>query len=128
VREAVARVDPLLPITDLRSMREQLRENLAHERFVAGASIGSAVLATALAALGFYGVLAYTVAQRAREIALRVALGASAERIRRIVLERVAVMASVGLGSGVAAAVLLGRAAEGLLFGVETGDPLALAG
>ena len=128
VRDTMARVDPLVPIRDLRTMRQQLRGDLALERFVAGTSISSAALATALAGLGLYGVLAYTVAQRAREIALRVALGAPASRVRRIVIQRTAVTASIGVLLGLIAALLLGRAAQSLLLGVEPGDPLAIAG
>jgi predicted permease len=128
VRETVARVAPTVPITDLRTMRQQVRENLATERFVAGASTAFAVLATALAALGLYGVLAYSVAQRSREIALRFALGAPAGRIRAMVLRQVGAMALTGVVLGTAVALLLGRAARSLLFGVEAADPVALIG
>ncbi len=128
VRETAVRVDPIVPITGLRTMAQQVRENTATERFVAGTSAAFAALATALAALGLYGVLAYSVAQRSREIGLRVALGAPAGRIRAMVLRQVATMASTGVMLGVAAALLLGRAAQGLLFGVEAGDPAAFVG
>ena len=128
VRETVARVAPTVPVTDLRTMRQQVRENLARERFVAGASTAFAVLATALAALGLYGVLAYSVAQRSREIALRFALGAPAARIRAMVLRQVGVMALAGVALGLVAALLLGRAAQSLLFGVAAADPVALTG
>jgi ABC-type antimicrobial peptide transport system permease subunit len=108
-------------------MEQQFRANISTERFVAQTSTAFAVLATALAALGLYGVLAYSVAQRSREIGLRVALGAPTGRIRRMVLRQVAGMAVIGLVLGAAAAALLGRAARSLLFGVEAGDPLVLA-
>jgi predicted permease len=127
VRETVTRVDPIVPIANLRTMQQQVRENLSTERYVAAASTAFAVLATALAGLGLYGVLAYSVAQRSREIGLRVALGAPTARIRRMVLRQVAGMAVGGVVLGAAAAALLGRAAQSLLFGVETADPLALA-
>ncbi|HJR68670.1 MAG TPA: ABC transporter permease, partial [Gammaproteobacteria bacterium] len=128
VREAATRVDPVVPITGLRPMQDQVRENVATERFFAGASTALAVLTTALAALGLYGVLAYSVAQRSREIGLRFALGAPASRVRRMVLRQVATMALVGIVLGVAAALPLARAASSLLFGVAAGDPVALAG
>jgi predicted permease len=128
IRETATRVDPIVPITDLRTMRQQTRENLSTERFAAGASTAFAVLATVLAGLGLYGVLAYSVAQRSREIGLRIALGSPASRIRGMVLRQVAVMAAAGIALGVAAAWLLGRAAQGLLFGIEAGDPIALVG
>jgi putative ABC transport system permease protein len=127
VRETVARVDPLMPITNLQTMQQQLRTNVEIERFVAGAATAFAVLATVLAALGLYGVLAYSVAQRAREIGLRVALGAPANRIRGMVLRQVAGMAVSGIVLGAVAAWFLGYAARAVLFGVEAGDPLALA-
>jgi ABC-type antimicrobial peptide transport system permease subunit len=126
VRETVTAAAPTVPITDLRTMEQQVRENLATERFVAAASTAFAVLATALAALGLYGLLAYSVAQRSREIALRFALGAPASRIRAMVLRQVGAMASVGVALGIAGALLLGRAARSLLFGVEIVDPVAL--
>jgi predicted permease len=128
VRETVARLAPTVPILDLRTMREQVRENLAEQRFFAGAATAFAVLATALAALGLYGVLAYSVAQRSREIALRFALGAPAARIRAMVVRQVGAIAVVGVALGAGGALLLGRAARSLLFGVEAANPVALAG
>jgi predicted permease len=128
VREAAARVDPVVPVQDLRTMQQQVRENLATERFVAGASTAFAVLATVLAGLGLYGVLAYSVAQRSREIGLRFALGAPAARIRAMVLRQVMRMAVIGIVLGVAAAWLLGRAAGSLLFGIDAGNPVVLGG
>jgi predicted permease len=127
VRETVARVDSLTAATNLRTMEQQFRENIAIERFFAGTSTAFAVLATALAALGLYGVLAFSVAQRSREIGLRIALGAAASRVRGMVLRQVVGMAVIGIVVGAAAAVVLGRAAQSLLFGVEASDPLALA-
>jgi ABC-type antimicrobial peptide transport system permease subunit len=83
-------------------------------------------LATALAGLGLYGVLAYSVAQRSREIGLRVALGAPAGRIRGMVLKQVTRMALIGVVLGVIATWILGRAAQSILFGVGVGNPLVL--
>jgi predicted permease len=126
VRETIARVDTTMAITNLRTVEQQLRENSATERFVAGAATAFAILATVLAALGLYGVLAYSVEQRTREIGLRVALGAPTDRIRGMVLRQVTGMAVVGVVLGAIAAWLLGRAAQSLLFGIGAGDPLAL--
>jgi ABC-type antimicrobial peptide transport system permease subunit len=126
IRETVPRIDPTVPVRNLQTMDQQFRANIVVERFVAGTSTAFAVLATALAALGLYGVLAYSVAQRSREIGLRVALGAPTSRIRTMVLKQVARMAVIGVVVGVVAALVLGRAAQNLLFGVEAGDPLAL--
>src|SRR5690606_2094378 len=96
VRETAARVDSVVPITNLRTMEQQVRESVATERFAAGMSTAFAALATVLAGLGLYGVLAYTVAQRSREIGLRFALGAPASRIRGMVLRQVMAIAAVG--------------------------------
>ena len=127
IRETVASAVPGEPVWNLQTMEQQFRSNIAIVRFFAGTSTAFAVLATALAALGLYGVLAFSVAQRSREIGLRVALGAPTARIRGMVLRQVARMAVSGVVLGVAAAWLFGRATQGLLFGVEAGDPLALA-
>jgi putative ABC transport system permease protein len=126
IRTAINRVDPTTPIADLQPMEQQFRETIAAERFFAQTSTVFAVLATALAALGLYGVLAYSVAQRAREIALRFALGARPTRIRWMVLRQVALMAVIGVGLGTIAAWGLGRAAQNVVFGVEPGSLLAL--
>ncbi len=127
VRETVARVEPTMPVWNLQTMERQFRANIAVERFIAGTATAFAVLATSLAALGLYGVLAFSVAQRSREIGLRVALGAPTGRIRGMVLRQVAGMAAIGIVVGATAAVLLGRAAQSVLFGVEAGDPFMLA-
>jgi predicted permease len=127
IRETVASAAPAEPVWNLQTMEQQFRSNIAIVRFFAGTSTAFALLATALAALGLYGVLAYSVAQRSREIGLRFALGAPAGRIRGMVMRQVARMAVIGVVLGVAAAWFLGRATRGLLFGVEAGDPLALA-
>jgi predicted permease len=127
VRETVARVDPATAVTNLRTMEEQLHANVAIERFFAGTSTAFAMLATALAALGVYGVLAFSVALRSRELGLRIALGAPADRVRGMVLRQVAGMAVTGAVLGAAAAAVLGRAAQSILFGVEAGSPVALA-
>jgi putative ABC transport system permease protein len=127
VRETVARVDPTMPITKLQTVEQQFRDNIAIERFFARTSLVFALLATVLAALGLYGVLAYSVAQRSREIGLRVALGAPMSRIRRMVLRQVMRMAVIGIVLGGIAAAIFGRAAQSVLFGVEAGNPLVLA-
>jgi ABC-type antimicrobial peptide transport system permease subunit len=127
IRDTAARIEPTRPITNLRTMEQQFRENIAIERFAAGTSTVFALLATGLAALGLYGVLAYSVAQRSREIGLRVALGAPTSRVRAMVLRQVVWMAVIGVVIGAAAASVFGRAAQSLLFGVEAGYPLMLA-
>ena len=90
-------------------------------------SASFAVLATLLAAIGLYGVLAYTVAQRTREIGVRMALGADAGRVRAMVLRQVSVMMVVGGVIGVAGALGLGKAASSLLFELKGYDPVVFA-
>jgi ABC-type antimicrobial peptide transport system permease subunit len=109
------------------TMEQRFLDSIAIERFAVGAASALAVIATALAALGLYGVLAYSVARRSREIGMRFALGATEARICGMVLRQVTRMAATGLVFGAAAAWLLGRAAQSLLFGVWAGDPFALA-
>ena len=107
----------------LKTLPAQARESTASERFVGTLAGAFAALATLLAAVGLYGVLAYTVAQRTREIGVRMALGANAGDVRRMVLRQVGLMALVGGIIGIAGAVALGRAAGSLLFGLEGNDP-----
>ena len=83
--------------------------------------------ARVLASLGLYGVLSYSVAQRTREMGLRLALGAAPERLRSMVLRQVAWMATIGGALGLAAALVLGRAAQSLLFGLSPSDPAVLS-
>ncbi len=126
VPRVVTGLDPELPVDKPTTMRQVIDENVFIERLVATLSAGFALLATVLAAVGLYGVLAYFVAQRTREIGLRLALGATAARLRAMVLKQVAVMAGIGVPLGLVLAVLIGRAAEVLLFGLKGYDPLVL--
>ena len=122
----VARMDSDLPVDGLRTMEEQINENVFLDRFISTMSAAFAVLATILAAIGLYGVLAYTVAQRTREIGLRMALGASKDSVRGMVLKQVGRMVAIGGILGLAAAIGLGRAAESLLFGMEGFDGVVI--
>jgi ABC-type antimicrobial peptide transport system permease subunit len=119
----VAGLDPNLPVQRLVSLPEQVRQNVFMDRMVGSLSAAFAILATILAAVGLYGVLAYTVAMRTREIGIRMALGASAATVRALVLRQVGLMMLVGGVIGLAAALALGRAAESLLYGVAGRDP-----
>ncbi len=96
----IARLDPNLPIEDLKTMPQQVRENVFLDRMISTLSAAFALLATVLAAVGLYGVLAYTVSQRTREIGLRMALGADGPRVRGMILRQVAWMTLVAFGAG----------------------------
>ena len=122
----IKRLDPNLPIHDMKTMQVQVRENMFLDRMISMLSAAFAMLATLLAAVGLYGVLAYTVAQRTREFGLRMALGADAGRVRGLVLGQVGRMTIVGGVVGVVAALALGRVARSLLFELDAHDPLTL--
>ena len=128
IPKVVARLDPNLPVENLRTMPQQVRENVFLDRFISVLSTAFACLATLLAAVGLYGVLAYTVSQRTREIGLRMALGAAPARVRRMVLRQVGLMTIVGGAVGLAAAVALARLAQSLLFQMQGSDPVVLVG
>ena len=124
INAAIARLDPNLPVVGLKTLQQQVVENVFLDRMISTLSALFAVLATVLAAIGLYGVLAYTVAQRTREIGVRMALGADSGRVRGMVLRQVGWMTAVGGIVGLAGAVGLGRLARSLLFEMSGTDPL----
>jgi len=127
IPKVVSALDPTLPVADLRTMPEQIRQNVSLDRVITVLSAAFASLATLLAAIGLYGVLAYTVSQRTREIGVSMALGAAPARVRSMVLRQVCVMTAVGGAIGLATAVALGRLAESLLFKLNGYDPAVLS-
>src|SRR6202022_3665625 len=104
------------------------RNNTFLDRMTKTLSAAFALLATLLAAVGLYGVLAYIVSQRTREIGLRMALGAAPSRVRGMVMRQVGVMTAIGGTIGLAAAVGLGQLARSLLFQLRGYDPAVLIG
>jgi predicted permease len=128
VRPAVATIDPNLPVENLRTMDQTINDNIAEDRIVAILSAAFALVATLLASVGLYGVLAYTVAQRTRELGVRMALGAAPADVRQMVLRQVGLMTIVGGLAGLAAAIGFGGLAQSLLFEIKGYDPLVLAG
>ena len=127
ITAVVKRLDPNLPIENLETLPEQVRNNTFLDRMMTTLSAAFALVATLLAAIGLYGVLAYTVAQRTREIGLRMALGAAPDRVRAMVLRQVATMTLVGALVGLAGALGVGRAAQSILFQMSGADPAVLA-
>ncbi len=117
-------IDPNMPVEELKTMPQQIRENIFMDRMISILSAAFAALATILAGVGLYGVLSYTVAQRTREIGVRMALGADARAVQAMVLRQVSVMMAIGGVVGLGAALGIGKAAKSLLYGLEGNDPL----
>jgi predicted permease len=126
IRREVTKLDSNLPVDNLKTLPDQIQQNVFLDRFVTVLSTAFAVLATLLAAIGLYGVLAYTVSQRTKEIGLRMALGAQPQRVRGMVLKQVALMMVIGGTIGLTAAVWVGSVASALLFEMKGWDPLVL--
>lgn len=124
VRGVVAELDPALPLSNARPMGEIVGGSLAQDRFVAALLTGFAVIALVLAAVGLYGVVTYSVTRRMREMGVRIAIGAAAPDIRRLVIGRSLGLVAIGMAGGGLAAVLLTRFMGTLLFGVAALDPL----
>jgi predicted permease len=125
---AMKTLDPALPLEQMKTVPQQVRENVFLDRFITTMSAAFAGLATVLAGIGLYGVLAYTVAQRTREFGLRMALGADPSRVRMMVLRQVGWMTLIGGTIGLIAAFALGRMAESILFQMQSYDPVAFIG
>jgi predicted permease len=127
IPKIVARLDPNLPVESLRTMPQQIQENVFLDRMISTLAASFAALATLLAAVGLYGVLAYAVTQRTREFGLRMALGADPRRVLGIILRQVGWMTLAGGGTGVAIALAAGHYAETLLFQMRGYDPVVMA-
>jgi putative ABC transport system permease protein len=127
VRSMVRDVDPDLPIFDLTTMTKAVSDSVAQPRFYMLLLGTFAAIALLLAALGIYGVIAYAVSQRTRELGIRVALGATRENIIRLVIAEGVSLAGMGVLLGVLASMALTRALASLMFGVGKLDPVTLA-
>src|ERR1041384_2219907 len=126
VRNEVQKLDPSLPVYDAKTLAEHMRLSLFPARIAASVLGGFGVLAVTLAIIGIYGVTSYSVAQRTREVGIRMALGAGQAQVLRLVIGQGIVLVGIGSAIGVAAAAVLTRLMSGLLFGVTTSDPLVL--
>jgi predicted permease len=127
IREAVASVDRTVPLSAIRTLDEILDSTVATSRFTTLLLVAFATVALALAAIGIYGVLSYAVSRRAREIGLRMALGARHIDVLRMVLGHAALLAGVGTLVGSAGALATTHVLEGLLFGVTRTDAMTFA-
>jgi putative ABC transport system permease protein len=111
----------------LRTMESMVDRAVSPRRFVVILLGGFAAFALALASLGIYALISYSVNQRTQEIGIRMALGASAEMLQRSILLQTLGLAAIGVVVGIVASLILARALSGMLFGVTPGDPLTFA-
>ena len=128
VRGILRNADPTVPLYDIATLEELLAKSVARRRFVMLLLVGFAAISLLLAAVGLYGVISCTVAQRTREVGVRIALGANRGHIFRLVLGSAAVTLIAGIGVGLIAALIITRFLQGQLFQVEALDPGAIAG
>ena len=128
IRTEVRKLDPNLPVNDIRRLEATIDRSLAPERLTALLSVAFGLLATLLAAMGLYGVMAYSVARRTREIGIRVALGAERRSVIWLVMRESARLTAIGLAIGIPAAFLASRFVEEQLYGAKGADFALLAG
>lgn len=126
IRRTVASLDPNLPVYDLRTVEATIDASLLNERLVATLSAMFGALATVLAMIGLYGVMAYTVEQRTREIGIRVALGAQRGNVVWLVMHEVIAMVAIGFGIGLPSAWFASKLVASLLYGIQPFDPLSI--
>ncbi|MBL8209042.1 MAG: permease, partial [Blastocatellia bacterium] len=126
IKQALLRVEPERGVSFVRTMDEVLADSLAPRRFPMLLLIGFSLLGLALAAVGISGVVSFSVAQRTREIGIRMALGATAGSVLRLVLHRSMTAALVGIGIGLLGAFGMTRFLSGMLFEVKPMDPFVL--
>jgi putative ABC transport system permease protein len=131
LRQEIKAISPNLPAYDVQTLEQRLSTQTAKVRFQVVLVGLFTLLALVLASVGIYGVVAYSTAQRTREIAIRMSLGADRVKVLRMVVGRGALLAVLGLGIGLGAVLLLGRLSQGLaglFYGVSATDPLVLGG
>ncbi|MCW5966196.1 MAG: ABC transporter permease, partial [Bryobacterales bacterium] len=126
VRRTMSGIDANLPLEPMRTVEEQLRITTHNDRVIVKMAASFAVLATLLAIVGLYGVMAYNVASRTREIGIRMAFGAGTMRIQSMVIREAAWILALGAAIGIGGALWLTRFAESLLFGVEANDVMVI--
>jgi putative ABC transport system permease protein len=126
VRQAMKQIDPELAVDAMRTMDDQIDTTLSNERMIELLAISFGLLATMLAGVGLYGVLAYSTTQRTREIGIRIALGSSRLGVSRLVLADVLRLAGIGIVVAIPCSMMLGRLLRSQLFGVSTTDPFTL--
>ena len=128
LRAVVQKIDRDLPLMDVRTQRQQIDVTMLQERVFASLTAAFGILALALACVGIYGIMAYTVSQRTNEIGIRLALGARRGQVRGMVLKEAGWLAAVGVVVGVAVALWLGQLVKSMLYGLQPFDPTSLLG
>jgi predicted permease len=126
IRGAVRSLDPNLPVEDLQTFEQTVQNNIGPDRMISILAGVFAALATLLAAIGLYGVLAYSVTRRTREIGIRLAIGAQPASIRNLLLREVGWMAGIGAAIALPAGIVFSRFAQTLLYEIEGADPVVL--
>jgi putative ABC transport system permease protein len=126
LRRAVAAVDPEVPVTGITDLREGLARSLVETRTIGLLATALAVLALLISLVGLYGLISHGVAQRSREMGIRIALGAASGALMQLVMARALALAAVGTALGIGVSVALGTALQGLLYGVSPASPPAL--
>jgi putative ABC transport system permease protein len=126
IRTAMHELDSKLVLDEFRTMHEQLEQNMTDQQVIAFLSASFGTLAALMAAIGVYGVLAFSTAQRAREIGIRIAMGATCPKVVRMILAEVAKLAAIGLVIGLPLCFILARAVRSQVFGISIYDPLTM--
>lgn len=128
LRAKLREIDPHVPLYDVKTLATEIDESLTQDRLVAWLSAALGVLATLLATIGLYGVIAFSVARRTREVGIRMALGAQRRDIFALVTKHVSLLVGAGLLVGILLAAAAGRLLSGALFGITPADPITFAG
>jgi ABC-type antimicrobial peptide transport system permease subunit len=127
IQSAVKKLDQSIAAFEMRTLESRLDQTLLTERLIAMLSAGFGGLATVLAAIGLYGVMAFVVVRRTKEIGVRMALGAGRRSVVWMVMKEVLLLLGIGLAIGVPAAMALGRFVSAQLYGVQANDPWVAA-
>jgi predicted permease len=127
LRRAVQQIDPDLPINHIRTQQQQIDASMQQERMFASLTAGFGLLALALACVGIYGIMAYTVSQRTNEIGIRLALGAERTQVRTMILREASRLTILGVAAGLLAAFGLAQLVKSMLYGLKASDPASFA-
>jgi ABC-type antimicrobial peptide transport system permease subunit len=128
LRQIVRQIDPDLALVNVRTQQQQIDSTLQNERIFVMLTSGFGLLALALAAVGIYGIMAYSVAQRINEMGIRLALGATPRQLLAMVLREASWLSIAGIGAGAGVCLLLAQLVKSMLYGIAPNDPLTFFG